>query len=100
MHFELASSEEIIQALGQRLRAHRIAQNLLQEDLAARAGMSGRALRNLERGGHASLDNFIKVAMALGLAGGLATLFELQPRSIRAMEQANEQRQRAPRSRP
>jgi transcriptional regulator with XRE-family HTH domain len=100
MHFELASHEEITHALGERLRAHRLAQNLQQEELAARAGMSGRALRNLERGGQASLDNFVKVAMALGLAGGLDALFELKPRSIRAMEQASMRRQRASRSRP
>jgi transcriptional regulator with XRE-family HTH domain len=99
MHFELASPEEAAQELGRRLRAHRLNQNLQQGELAGRAGMSERALRNLERGGQATFDNFVRVAMALGLAGELDALFELKPRSIKAMERASASRQRASRTR-
>lgn len=99
MHFVLSTSQEIIAELGQRLRAQRLSQNLQQEELANRAGVSERALRNLERNGQATLDNFVRVVMALGLAEELGGLFELKPKSIKAMEAASVRRQRASRVR-
>jgi transcriptional regulator with XRE-family HTH domain len=65
-HFELSTADEIGRELGQRLRSHRLAQNLQQEELAARAGVSERALRNLERMGRGSIDLLLRVVMALG----------------------------------
>src|SRR5579863_6163049 len=53
--FELATADEIACELGRRLRAHRLAQNFQQSELAARAGISERALRNLERTGRGTL---------------------------------------------
>ncbi len=95
--FDLASTNEIAREFGARLRAHRLAQNLQQNELAARAGVSDRALRNFERSGRGSLDLFIRVAMALGLVESMSSLFELKPKSIKAMEQASLKRQRASR---
>src|SRR5271155_5454371 len=95
MHFSLSTTDEIAQEFGKRLRAHRLAQNLQQEELASRAGISQRSLSNLERTGTASLDVFLRVAMALGLIESMSTLFELKPKSIKAMEQASLKRQRA-----
>lgn len=95
--FELATADEIARELGQRLRAHRLAQNLQQSELAARAGVSERAVRNLERTGKATLDSLLRVVMALGLAGSLSPLFEYKPTSIREMEQASTTRERASR---
>jgi transcriptional regulator with XRE-family HTH domain len=95
--FELASTNEIAREFGNRLRAHRLAQNLQQNELAARAGVSERALRNFERTGRGSFDLFLRVAMALGLIESMSTLFGLKPKSIKAMEQASLKRQRASR---
>lgn len=100
MHFDLATPLEIAETLGERLRANRLLQNLQQGELAARAGISERSLRNIERSGQGTLDNFIRVAIALGLAGNLDLLFELKPRSIKAMEEASVKRQRASRTKP
>ncbi|WP_321784128.1 helix-turn-helix transcriptional regulator [Paraburkholderia sp. J94] len=97
MLFDLATVEEIAGALAQKLRALRLQQALTQAELAARAGVSERALRNFERSGQATLETFLRVAQALGRAADLEALFELKVRSIRAMEQASETRQRAPR---
>lgn len=97
MHFELATSDEIAHEFGSRIRAHRLDQNLQQSELAARAGVSERALRNFERSGRASFDLFLRVSMALGLIESMSTLFELRPKSIKAMEQASQKRQRASR---
>ncbi|SDH11849.1 helix-turn-helix domain-containing protein [Paraburkholderia phenazinium] len=95
--FDLATADEIARELGQRLRTQRLAQNLQQSELAARAGVSERAVRNLERTGKATLESLLRVAMALGLAGSLSPLFEYRPNSIRAMENANDIRERASR---
>ncbi|CAE6739882.1 helix-turn-helix domain-containing protein [Paraburkholderia haematera] len=94
---ELATADEIALELGQRLRTQRLAQNLQQSELAARAGVSERAVRNLERTGKATLESLLRVAMALGLAGSLSPLFDYQPKSIQAMEKASATRERASR---
>jgi transcriptional regulator with XRE-family HTH domain len=98
MHFDLASADEIAQEIGERIRAHRLALNLSQIELAARAGISPRTLRNIETNGQGMFDSIIRVAIALGIAGQMSALFELRPRSIKAMEAASAKRQRASRS--
>ncbi|CAE6704106.1 helix-turn-helix domain-containing protein [Paraburkholderia nemoris] len=95
--FDLATADEIALELGHRLRAQRLAQNLQQSELASRAGVSERVVRNLERTGKATLESLLRVAMALGLTGSLSPLFEHKPNSIRAMEQASATRERASR---
>lgn len=100
MHFGLATSEEIAIEFGRRIRAHRLAQDFQQSELAARAGVSERALRNFERSGKASLELLVRVAAALGLIESMSTLFELRPKSIREMELYSIKRQRASRKAP
>ncbi len=97
MHFGLASTEEIAEEFGKRLRAHRLAKNLQQAELAARAGISRRTLIDFENSGRGSLDVFLRVAMALGLIESMSSLFELKSKSISDMEKASEKRQRASR---
>ena len=97
MHFGLAGADEIAQEFGKRLRAHRLAQNLQQTELAARAGISRRTLIDFEHSGRGSFDVFLRVVMALGLIESMSSLFELKPKSIRDMEKASERRQRASR---
>jgi transcriptional regulator with XRE-family HTH domain len=97
--FKLALPTEILQTLGARLRAQRLAQALAQRDLAQMAGLSLGALRKLEHDGRCSLETLVRVAQALGLVEELADLFVLERQSIAQMEQAEavSQRQRAPR---
>ncbi len=97
LHFDLASTDEIAQEFGNRLRAQRLSQNLQQSELAARAGISERALRNFERSGRGSFDLLLRAALALGLIESMSNLFELKPKSIKALEQASLKRQRASR---
>lgn len=97
MHFSLATTNEIAHEFGKRLRAHRLAQNLQQSELAARAGISLRTLVGFERCGRGSLDVFLRVAMALGLIESMSSLFELKPKSIKEMEVAGKNRKRASR---
>lgn len=95
MQFDLATTDEIAREFGARLRAHRLAQNLQQSELAARAGISERSLSNFERSGRGAVDVFLRIALALGLVESMSSLFELKPKSIKAMEQASLKRMRA-----
>ncbi|HDR9140975.1 helix-turn-helix domain-containing protein [Burkholderia vietnamiensis] len=58
--------EEWEAALGESLRALRIHRNLDQTSVAARSGISVRALRNLESGSGSSLCTLIRVIRTLG----------------------------------
>lgn len=95
MQFDLSTTNEIARELGKRLRAHRLAQNLQQSELAARAGVSERSLSNFERSGRGNFDLFLRLVFALGLIESMSSLFELKPKSIKAMEQASRKRERA-----
>lgn len=99
MLFDLSTPDEIAQEIGDRIRANRLAQNLSQSELAARAGISERALRNFERSGKGTFDLFLRTTSALGLTGVLSELFVLKPKSIKDMERASQKRQRASRRR-
>ena len=97
MQLELATTDEISKEFGSRLRAHRLAQNLQQAELAARAGVSERALRNFELSGRGTFELFLRVVYALGLINEMSDLFELRSKSIKDMERASQLRQRASR---
>jgi transcriptional regulator with XRE-family HTH domain len=100
LDFEFATHEEICAEIGRRLKSQRLAQNLLQKDLAARAGVSPGTIKNLESKGQASLESWTRIVMALGLADELVPLFALKQTSIRQLEQvqAASVRKRASRS--
>lgn len=88
MTIKLQTTNEIQHTLGQRLRSQRLVQQLQQQELALRAGISLGALRKLEHDGKCSLETVIRVVQALGLTGELDTLFLLQEDSIARMQQA------------
>lgn len=92
--FMLSTTPEICLALGARLRAQRLAQNLQQSELALRAGVSKLTILKLENKGCVTLHSFIQVVRALGLVDELAPLFALQPTSIAMMEAADAAAQR------
>jgi transcriptional regulator with XRE-family HTH domain len=97
LHFGLATRNEIAQEFGNRLRVHRLAQNMQQHELAARAGISLRTLGEFERSGRGSFEVFLRVAMTLGLIESMSSLFELKAKSIKDMEKLSQKRQRASR---
>lgn len=88
LDFVFATHEEICAEIGRRLKSQRLARNLLQKELAARAGVSPGTIKNLESKGQASLESWTRIVMALGLVDELAPLFESKVTSIRQMEQA------------
>lgn len=100
MTLSLAPFNEILQTLGQRIRAQRLAQGLTQNELAQMAGLSLGALRKLESTGQSSLETLIRVVQALGLVQELEDLFVLKRQSIAQMEQAEAAGRRQRASRP
>jgi serine/threonine-protein kinase HipA len=56
----------VLAELGQRLQAHRLNANLSQAEVAQKAGVSRRALQNLESGRVCTLSLLIRVLRALG----------------------------------
>lgn len=92
--FEFASTLEICQEIGSRLRAQRLAKNLQQAELAHKAGVSKLTIINLENKGTVTFLSFIQVVRALGLIDELSALFKLQPKSIAMMEQVEATRKR------
>jgi transcriptional regulator with XRE-family HTH domain len=99
--FSFATEEEIRIALCNRLKENRLQQGLQQVEVALRAGVGRATVNRLEASAQTSLENFVRIAMALGLAEQLEPLFLLKPASIAAMEQAEgKKRMRAPRKRP
>lgn len=94
--FHSASSEQIIEALGQRLNAIRLSQNISQASLAREAGVSRSTLTRLADGKPVSLDSFIRVMLALKLTDQLKAL--LPDPSVRPVDRVRldgSERQRA-----
>lgn len=82
MTFALATANEILLTVGQRLRLQRLAQGLPQRELAQMAGLSLGALRKLESSGQCSLETVVRVVQSLGLVNELERLFLLERQSI------------------
>lgn len=94
--YTLASSEQIVADLGTRLNRLRLASNITQADLAARAGVGTRTLARLEAGEGGTMDSLVRVIAALGLTSHLEAL--LPDPDIRPMERVQmrgRERQRA-----
>ena len=100
LSIKLSSAAEISTLLGARARQLRLAQNLTQAELAARAGVSSGAVRKLETNGQTTLATFIKCVQALSAESDLEPVLASRLQSIAQMER-NQQavlRKRARRS--
>lgn len=70
-----ASDDAVLQELGERIAAARLALNLTQAELADQAGVSKRSVERLESGQVATqLSSFVRVCRALGLIENLDAL--------------------------
>lgn len=76
---QFKTPEEVLEVLGARISRLRIAQAITQSELANRAGVSLRALGDLERGQGSSLTTYIRVLKALN---ALDTLEQLAPTPV------------------
>lgn len=98
--FVLLSRQAICALLGQRAKRLRLAQNVSQKELAARAGLSFGTVRNLEAGKSISLEHFVGILEALGRIADLENVLAYEPslsiQQLEKLEQAG-RRQRATR---
>ena len=89
--------DEILLNTAVRLRELRLAQNLSQAGLAARAGVSLSVLRLFERTGKISFESLVKLAIALKAEAGIDALFQAQadaPVTLDELLQQNHPRKR------
>jgi putative transcriptional regulator len=72
--FAIASSDTVINALFQQIEQIRLSRNISQAALAKEAGVSRSTITRLASGENISVDSFVRVMQALGLADHLAAL--------------------------
>jgi transcriptional regulator with XRE-family HTH domain len=87
--------EEFEAEVGGQVRALRLKQNIDQATLAARAGCSVSALKNLEGGNGSTLRTLIAVVRALGREDWLRNVAPMPTISPLNMPKASSSRQRA-----
>lgn len=78
MGFNFSQPAEIVQRLCERLRTERLARQMTQAEVAARAGIGVNTVSNLEAGRGVTFENVIRIATVLGRLQELEALF--QPR--------------------
>ena len=91
------TDDALLQRIGQRLAALRLARNLTQRQLAEQAGLGLRTVQRLELGAAATqLSGFIRVCRVLGLVEQLDTFIPEPPVSPMAqLQQQDRKRRRA-----
>jgi transcriptional regulator with XRE-family HTH domain len=91
--------DEMEVVLGEKLKALRLSRNLDQKTLAERAGISVRALRNLESGHGSTVKTLVCVLRALGRQEWLNTIAPVATINPLTLTRAAQPRQRASRPR-
>lgn len=92
--------KDTLSGLGERARQLRLLRNLGQAELATHAGVGVATVRRFERSGTASMENVLRIAMALNAERAFDHLFEAP--AYRSLDDAlarpeTAARQRAPR---
>lgn len=75
LSFILKSQQEVMQEIAERAKFKRLEQNLTQEGLALRSGVSLGGIKRFERSGEISLKSLIDIALALGCLEDFDALF-------------------------
>lgn len=68
------NSQEYIKELGQKLKTYRIMNEMSQQDLEDKSGVSKRSISRLEQGEAVQVDNLFKILLALGLGDNIELL--------------------------
>ena len=75
MSFMLKSPKEIAQEIAKRVKTMRLKQNLTQQGLSERSGVSLGSLKRFENTGEISLKSLIHIAVSLGDSNSFEQLF-------------------------
>lgn len=97
--FDFFTVPELSIELGTRLRQQRLLKSLSQEALSIQSGLGISTIQRFEQGKGGTLENFLRIVMALGLVRELETLLLPMKNSIEDVLnlQENSQRQRVSR---
>lgn len=68
------SYQEYIRELGQKIKIYRIMNEMSQQDLEDKSGVSKRSISRLEQGESVQVDNLFKILLALGLGDNIELL--------------------------
>lgn len=71
---EFSTTKEIMAEFAQRIKKERLKQNITQEDMALRSGISLSTYKLFEKNGKGTFENFINITKALGKSSQLNTL--------------------------
>ena len=66
--------QEYIKELGQKVKTYRIVNEMSQQDLEDKSGVSKRSISRLEQGESVQVDNLFKILLALGLGDNIELL--------------------------
>ena len=66
--------QEYISELGQKIKTYRIMNEMSQQDLENKSGVSKRSISRLEQGESVQVDNLFKIIIALGLGDNIELL--------------------------
>ncbi|MDY0220528.1 MAG: helix-turn-helix domain-containing protein [Desulfobacterium sp.] len=95
MNYSLHTPEEISQILAIRLKELRLLKRLKRSTLAERSGVTQASLKRFEQTGKVSMENFLKLVMALGRLDEMETL--LRPARARSIQELELQEKKTPR---
>ena len=87
-----STPHDAAQAVGQRLKEHRLALNRSQREVAERAGVSVPTIKRLEASGRGSIEHLLLVAWTLGLEEAFVDL--IPKPAARSIEEIVEPRRR------
>lgn len=68
------SYQEYINELGRKIKIYRIMNEMSQQDLEEKTGVSKRSISRLEQGESIQVDNLFKILLALGLGDNIELL--------------------------
>lgn len=66
--------QEYIKEIGQKIKTYRIMNEMSQQDLEDKSGVSKRSISRLEQGESVQVDNLFKIIIALGLGDNIELL--------------------------
>ena len=84
--FELMDFQELVQDIGQNIKATRAARGWSRVDFARASGASPQAIKSLEDGGSVKLITFLRAAKALGMARGVWSSCQALPQTLDELE--------------
>lgn len=75
LDLSFSKPSEVVRRLCERLRVERLALQLTQAEVAARAGIATNTVSSLESGRSVGFENLVRIAMVLGRGKELEALF-------------------------